>query len=290
MGRDALERRGPGGHERERRRPSGNVAEPDDTWSDWSVEQTDPRHATAATSTGRFLQFRATLTSDNPEATPTLRDLTILYLNTNHAPEVTSIEVPNLDAVNLDNPKKLRFRWTAVDPNEDELTYNLYVRKDGWKNWVLLEEDWEKKEYEWDTTTTPSGEYQLRVVASDRRDNSAEEALTGDRVSTPFLVAHTPPTVTVKVSEIDGDKAVVEATATDPLVRLTGASFSVNGKKWVNVFPAGGLFDRTTATFKFKTDALKPGTHVLVLKVKDASGNTGSGDVLFTVPAKPAEK
>ena len=36
---------------------------------------------------------------------------------------------------------------------------------------------------------------------------------------------------------IEGDQAVVEATASDSLVRLTAASFSVNGKKWVNVFP-----------------------------------------------------
>ena len=78
-------------------------------------------------------------------------------MTTNQAPEVTAIDVPDLDAVNLDNPKKLKIKWTATDPNEDELTYSLYVRKDGWKNWVQLEEDLDKKEYEWDTTTTPVG-------------------------------------------------------------------------------------------------------------------------------------
>ncbi|HEY1859980.1 MAG TPA: two-component regulator propeller domain-containing protein [Gemmataceae bacterium] len=262
---------------------SGNVAEPDDTWSDWSSEQTDPRQATAAAPTARFLQYRVTLNSDSPAVTPSFRDLTLRYLNSNQAPEVTGIDVPNLDAVNLDNPKKFKFKWSATDANEDELTYNLYVRKDGWKNWVLLEEEWEKREYEWDTTTTPSGEYHLKVVASDRRDNPEEEALTGERTSKPFVVSHTPPTVNIKVVGIDGDHAILEATATDPLVRLTGASFAVNGKKWINVFPADGLFDSKTETFKFKTDALKPGSYVLVLKVKDAAGNTGSGDVVFTV-------
>jgi hypothetical protein len=128
----------------------------------------------------------------------------------------------------------------------------------------------------------------VKVVASDRKDNSAEEALTGERVSAPFVVSHTPPAVTVKVTGIDDEQAVVEATATDPLVRLASAAFAVNGKKWVNVFPADGLFDRKTETFKFKTEALKPGTYVLVLKVRDAAGNTGSGDVVFTVEARPA--
>ncbi len=50
------------------------------------------------------------------------------------------------------------------------------------------------------------------------------------------------------------------------------------------------MFDSKTETFKFKTDALKPGTYVLVLKVKDAAGNTGSGDVVFTVEARAAQK
>jgi hypothetical protein len=100
-------------------------------------------------------------------------------------------------------------------------------------------------------------------------------------------VAHTLPAVTVKVGGMEGDRVLVQATAVDALVRITSASFAVNGKKWVNVFPTDGLFDSQRETFQFKTDALKPGTHVLVLKVKDASGNIGSGDVVFTVQAKP---
>src|SRR5262249_10271873 len=196
---------------------------------------------------------------------------------TNQAPEVTEIDVPNLEAVTLENPKKLRFKWSATDPNEDELTYSLYVCKDGWKDWVQLEEGLEKKEYEWDTTTTPAGIYRLKVVASDRKDNATEEALTGARISAPFAVAHAPPIVTVQFKGMEGEQAVFEATATDPLVRLTAASFAVNGKKWVNLFPTDGLFDSKTETFRFKTDALKPATHVVVVRVRDAAGDGGAG-------------
>ncbi|MBY0524018.1 MAG: WD40 repeat domain-containing protein [Gemmataceae bacterium] len=265
---------------------SGNIAEPDDTWSEWSDEQTDAEQATITAPAARFVQYRVTMASDNAMVTPVVRGVALRYMTTNQAPEVSSIEVPDLDAVNLDNPKKLKFKWSATDANEDDLTYNLLVRKDGWKNWVMLEEGLTKTEYEWDTTTTPAGQYQLKVVASDRKDNPAEDALEGERISAPFPVAHAAPTVTVKVVGVEGDQAIVEATATDPLVRLTGASFAVNGKKWINVFPADGLFDSKTETFKFKTEALKSGTHVLVLKVRDAAGNTGSGDVVFTVQPK----
>jgi len=262
---------------------SGNTPEPDETWSNWSREETDCEQAIIRAPAARFLQYRATLTTEDPLGTPTLHRLTLRYMNANQAPEVTAIQVPDLDAANLENPKKLRFKWTATDPNEDELSYSLFVRKEGWKNWVELEGDLDRTDFEWDTTTTPSGIYQLKVVASDRRDNPAEDALTGERLSSSFVVAHEPPKVKLKTAGMEGDQAIIEATASDPEVRLTSASFSVNGKKWVNVFPSDGIFDSKTESFRFKTDVLKPGTYVVVLRVKDAAGNTGSGDLVFTV-------
>jgi hypothetical protein len=268
---------------------SGNVAEPDETWSDWSAEQADGRNASAAAPPARFVQHRVTLTTEDAAVTPAVHAVTLRYATANQAPEVTKVEVPDLDATNLDNPKKLKFKWSATDPNEDDLTYSLFVRKDGWKNWVELEDDLDKTEYEWDSTTTPSGIYRLKVVASDRKDNPDAEALTGERTSAPFVVCHDGPAVVVRVAGHDGDRAVIEATAASALVRLTGAAFAVNGKKWVNVFPTDGLFDGKSEAFRFTTEPLKPGSYVLVLRVRDAAGNTGSGDVVFRVesPKKP---
>lgn len=262
---------------------SGNTAEPDDTWSDWSAEQTDSQESKILAPPARYLQYRVTLATENPKITPELRSISLRYKTTNQAPEITSFEVPDLDAGNADNSKKLKLRWTATDPNDDELTYRLYFRKDGWKEWVLLEDDLEKKDYEWDTTTVPSGAYQVKVVASDRKDNSPEEALTAERISAAFPICHVPPTVTMKVAGMDGDKAILEANAASPLVRLTDASFAINGKRWTPIFPTDGLFDSKSESFRFKTDSLRPGVYVLMLRVRDAAGNTGAADVRFTV-------
>jgi hypothetical protein len=262
---------------------SGNVAEPDETWSDWSAEQSDAHNARVTTPPARFLQYRVTLSTDNPNVSPAVKAVAVRYMTTNQPPEVTGIDVPDLDAANLEKPGKLKVKWTAVDPNEDELTYSLFVRKEGWKNWVQIEGDLSKREYEWDTSGMPSGIYQIKVVASDHKENAPEDALKAERISAPFPVAHTPPVVTVRVTGVEGERAVIEATATDPLVRLTEASFAVNGKKWTPVFPTDGLFDSKSEQFRFKTAALRPGTYVLVLRVRDAAGNVGSGDVVFTV-------
>jgi hypothetical protein len=268
---------------------SGNTAEPDDTWSPWTAAWSDPQLGHAGAPTARFLQYCVHLSTENTAVSPSVRGLALRYKTTNQAPEVTKVDVPDADSSNLDG-KKLKLKWSVQDPNEDELTFRLLVRKEGWKDWVCLEEELEKKEYEWDATGMPSGVYQVKVVASDRRDNPEDEALTGERTSVPFPVSHLPPTVSLKVAGIEDDRAVIEATAKDRLVRLTEASFAVNGKKWVNVFPRDGLFDGKTESFRFKTEALRPGTYVLVLRVRNAAGVMGSADVVFTVRARGAQK
>jgi hypothetical protein len=260
---------------------SGNVADPDGTWSAWSAEQADAVESKAKAPLGRYLQYRVTMTSDNPKVTPEFRQFALRYQTINQAPEIASLEVPDLDTKDIENAKKLKIRWNASDPNEDELTFNIYCKKEGWKDWVLLEENHDKSNYDWDTTGIPSGVYQIKIVASDRKDNAEEDALTAERISTPVPVTHLPPSVTVKVVGFENGAAIVEASATDPYVRLTEASFAVDGKRWTNVFPVDGLFDSKTETFRFKTDALRPGTHVLVLRVRNAAGNFGSGDVVI---------
>ncbi|MBM4069435.1 MAG: WD40 repeat domain-containing protein [Planctomycetes bacterium] len=266
---------------------AGNIADPDATWSDWSAELMDPADAKITLPAARYLQFRVTLASTDAKSTPEVRGVTVRYKNTNLPPEITSLDLPDLAASNLDNSRKIKVRWTAIDPNEDELFYRVYIRKEGWKDWLNIEDEHDKKDYEWDTTTFPAGFYQVKVTASDRRDNAPEEALTATRISRPIAVAHTPPTVTLKTAGMDGDQVIIEAAASDPLVRLTEASFSIDGKKSSSIFPRDGLFDGKTETFRFKTGPLSQGTHVLILRVRNAAGLVGSGDVVFVVRAKP---
>src|SRR4029079_9761037 len=121
------------------------------------------------------------------------------------------------------------------------------------------------------------------VVASDRPDNNESEALHGERISTPVAVAHEPPAVTLKTLGAEKGRVQFEATSESPLVRLHSAMFAIDGGKWSNVFPIDGLFDSKTESFRFAGEMLPAGAHVLVLKVRDAAGNVGSADVVFTV-------
>jgi hypothetical protein len=264
---------------------SGNVPDPDETWSDWTDEQSDGDAAKIGCPTARFLQYRVTLKTKDAAKTPSLNSLTLRYMTTNHAPEVSKIEVPDLDGTDLEKPEKVRIKWRATDPNEDELTYSVYLRKEGWESWICLKDDLGKREFQWDATALPSGLYRVKVVASDQKDNTTADALQGEAISKPFPISNLPPKVTMNVVAVEGGKAILEATANDPMIRICHASYSLDGKAWVNVFPQDGLFDSKHETFRFTTPSLTPGHHVLVLRARNAAGHVGTADAVVVIPS-----
>jgi len=71
---------------------SGNSAEPDNTWSEWSQPYTSSLGEQIASPRGRFLQWRAVLNSTG-EVSPEILDVTAIYLQQNLAPEVTEIVI-----------------------------------------------------------------------------------------------------------------------------------------------------------------------------------------------------
>jgi hypothetical protein len=256
---------------------TGNVGEPDATWSDWSNEQTDPARAQTASPPGRFVQYRARLRTSNPRRTPELRSVSLSYRTSNLAPEVIRLEVPDLSTLEgAARQTRLNLRWEATDPNDDELGFTLFVRKEGWPDWIKLNDaPITEKTLAWDTTAFPSGRYRLKLIASDRPSNSPGDALARERESVSFIVDHDAPAVKVAPR---ADGAVV--TLNDDLTRLVKADYSLDGGPWVAVFPDDGLFDTLHETITISLPDLKSGTHVLMVRTTDSAGNVGAGDAL----------
>src|SRR5262249_50081197 len=157
----------------------------------------------------------------------------------NLAPELTKIDVPDIsEGDGTTRQTQLTLRWEGSDPNGDDLTYVLHVRKEGWPDWVRLgDRPLTEKTYSWDTTALPAGLYRVRVTASDRPSNPTADALTRELVSEPFLVDHEPPSVTVTPN---GKGATV--VLKDRLILLVKAAYALDGGEWIPVFPADGLF------------------------------------------------
>ena len=259
---------------------TGNVAEPDPTWSDWSPEQTDPENAQSQVPAGRFAQYRVTLSTRDPSVTPELHSVNLRYQSANLAPEITKLDVPDVSALDgTTRQTRLTFRWDVTDPNDDELHYQLHVRKEGWPDWVRLnEQPLSEKSFSWDATSVPAGLYRVRVTATDRPSNNEDDALSREKVSEIFIVDHESPAVTIK----PGPRRA-SATLKDKLTRIAKAAYAVDGGDWVPVFPDDGLFDTPVESVTIPLPDLKPGTHILVVRATDAAGNVGTGDSLIEV-------
>lgn len=259
---------------------TGNVAEPDATWSEWSAEQTDPENAQAQAPAGRFVQYRAKLSTRDPSVSPELYGVSLRYQSANLPPEIVKLDVPDVTALDgATRQNRLTFRWDVNDPNDDELHYTLSLRKEGWPDWVRLNEHpLSEKSFSWDTTSVPAGLYRVRIVACDRPSNNEVETLTRERVSDPFIVDHEPPEVTIKQAD-----RRTSATLKDKLTRIAKAAYALDGGEWSPVFADDGLFDTPSETVTILTPDLKPGTHILVVRATDAAGNVATGDALIEV-------
>ena len=259
---------------------SGNVGEPDATWSAWSPEQTDPDSSRANAPPGRFVQYRVTLKSTEQNATPEVHSVALLSQSANLPPEITKIDVPDVSASDgSSRQSRMTLRWDVTDPNGDDLIYTLHIRKDGWPDWIRLGEGPQtESSFAWDSTAVPAGTYRLRVTASDRPSNNPTEAQSRDRESEPFIVDHRPPTVTITPKA-----ARVTVVLKDNLTRLVKASYALDGGDWLSIFPDDGLFDTPSETITIALPDLKPGTHILVVRATDAAGNLGTGDAIVEI-------
>jgi hypothetical protein len=265
---------------------SGNTRTPDATWSNWSAPQTALEGNITAPA-ARYLQWKLTMPKPTPEAA--VDGVTIAYMNRNIAPEIEALGVQEpavvfissaypsapqvVEATNpdeygiftsLDNPReratadpgKRMFRrgfrtisWRASDDNGDTLRYTLEFRMKGSDKWLRLRENIEETQMNFDTSQLPDGRYELRLTASDDRDNP-DMPLTDSREDVEFAVDNTAPKIAVTNS---GSEVVVRIT--DELSPVGRVEYSSDAEKWVRITPVDGIADSRDETFRLpRTD------------------------------------
>jgi hypothetical protein len=110
---------------------SGDVARPDQTWSDWSASYSNSSGQPITSPPARFIQYRALFKSTVEDASgasmPYLSSVSIYYLTRSQSPIVT-ITTPS-EGDFLSGTSTLH--WTALDPDHDTLSYDVYYSDDG---------------------------------------------------------------------------------------------------------------------------------------------------------------
>jgi hypothetical protein len=270
---------------------SGNTEKPDDSWSAWStpLERPGPVRSPAA----RFLQVRARLSAGGD---PILYAVTAYYLPQNQNTVLKEIGVEprsgkpstakrssrSKPSARGDEPPApttvYQVDWKTDNPDGDELRFRLRYRSEGQKIWrhILKEsETLTKTRYEWDTEGIPDGYYRIRVDASDELANPARYALQTSEISEPFLIDNHPP-------RLEGLRAAgkrVQGIARDEAGPIARLEYAVDGGDWLPFFPVDDLLDSAEERFDLKLEDLKPGPHIIAVRVTDAAGNTGVSEV-----------
>ena len=179
--------------------------------------------------------------------------------------------------------------WTSHDDNDDDLTFTLYIRGEGEKNWRLLKDKIEQHHYSWDSTTMPDGAYYLKLVASDSPSNPSDQALTATRESERFEVDNSQPEI-LNLRAAASKGASGDFTVTfdvhDPAIPVARAEYSLDSGDWSLIFPKGDLSDSREESYELALRHLTPGEHTISVRAADRNENVTSSKITVTVGGK----
>ncbi|HEY2091039.1 MAG TPA: hypothetical protein VGJ81_04060 [Thermoanaerobaculia bacterium] len=274
---------------------SGNTRTPDSTWSSWSMPSGSVE-GNIDTPPGRYIQWKMSM--PKPSMDMAVHGVTAGYMNRNVAPVIDSIAVADpavvyitsaypaspqvVEATNpdengiftsLDSPREKNepgkkvyrkgFRtitWRAHDDNGDSIRYALSFRSHGTDKWLRLRDDLDENQFNFDTSQMPDGTYELRLTASDARDNP-DNALSDSKEGVEFQVDNTPPQIAFTTA---GSDVVVHVT--DKMSPIGRVEYSVDAQKWIRIQPEDGISDSPDETYKLPRSSVA-GKFVIVRAV-----------------------
>ncbi|BDI31241.1 hypothetical protein CCAX7_32920 [Capsulimonas corticalis] len=359
----------PAGTTVEVRTRSGDTSLPDASWTAWSAPYTKPQGEPITSPAARYLQYQVTFQSSESAMkagqAPQLHSVTAYYLPKNQPPTVKITSPATGDALS----KTATLRWSASDPDQDTLTYDLSYSSDAGKTWTpikkhvptaptppaatptapgapaagakpatpaaapaapakltydqrlaLMKADLAKHpeipagireqllaqapdiihkamaneaanpapapvaavkdtSFAWDTTDVADGQYEVRVVASDKSSNP-KDALTAESISGIITIANKAPALTTSAPVVGTDKTVtIQGTATSSSVFVKAVQYRVDNGDWMAAAPDDGLFDSTHEAFSFTTIPLTTGAHTIQIQSLDMAGNSATSTV-----------
>jgi hypothetical protein len=171
-------------------------------------------------------------------------------------------------------------RWTATDPNGDDLLYKVEIRGTNETQWKLLKDKVKERFISWDSTSYPDGWYVVRVTASDAPSNPSGEALSGELDSDAFLIDNTPPDIANLLGTRNGNAVTVRWRAKDAASNLDEAEYSIDGKDWAVVQPTTRLTDSQEHEYNLTIPDAGPGEHTVAIRVSDEFDNQAVAKVI----------
>jgi len=289
---------------------SGNSNRPNVTWSDWSPPYQKNAGEQILSPGARYLQFRVMFKTQSSKVTPLLRKISLYYLQTNLAPEITKLTLLPANVVYLKPPvqteviwgvdthiteknkdqaeveamivpkkaEKKGFQtavWEANDENGDSLDYSISIRKEDENKWRILKENWTEPIYAFDTLSLPDGVYLLKVVASDSPSNPSGMELTVEKIARPLVIDNSMPIIKDFKVNREKNKLVVTFVAQDLMSSIQEVKYLIRPGEWKSIFSEDGICDSKEESFRISIALPPQSDDLITVKVQDSHGNIG---------------
>jgi len=288
---------------------SGNSFEPNRLWSDWSppIQKTEEQILSPK---ARYLQVKVLFRMQTGNASPSLQKIGLFYLQTNIAPQIKKLMIlppnevyikpPDQEEIiwgledispakeekkreekSFYTPKKAERKgyqtvtWEADDDNEDDLTYSLYIKKEGETSWRLLKDRLTDSLFAFDTLTFPDGSYFIRLEASDLPSNPSGLELKTEKTGQLLVIDHSLPVITgFSVVKEKGELAVAFQAA-DAFSSIEEVEYLIRPGLWRVVFPVDGICDSKQESYKFSVPLPPNADNLISVRVTDRHHNVG---------------
>jgi hypothetical protein len=297
---------------------SGNTETADDTWSAWSPAYTTAEGTPITSPKARYLQWRAVLSGsgEGPVLTsvtaaylqrnlkPEVRSITVhppgIVFQKPYStgdPELAGFEnqstpdrrlaqaAQNAQGASSPSLGRRTYQkglqtviWRADDENDDDLSYDVWYRREGDVGWNALRHNLTESILVWDTATVPNGTYFIKIVASDAPSNAIGTALTGELESIAFEVDNTPPQIIVSGARVEGTRTIVVFDVRDDHSPVLRVECSQDGQLWRGAFPVDGIADSKFEHYEVAIDGTL-GPRGLTLRATDAMNNVATAQV-----------
>ena len=258
---------------------TGNSNIPDKTWTDWSAPFMESENSTIGVSQVRYFQIKAALNIATPGRFPYLDSFRVFYVQANLPPQLKKIDISRLPG-NPDKDKAakkedkiqkaLTIAWDAVDPNQDRLKYDLYLKKIEHENWILVKENLTTRKFDLLTELFEDGKYVLKVAADDSLSNPPDTARTNSKISPPFIIDSTAPVL----ENFSAKERTLGFRVVDTTSIIAHVLYSLDGDLWYPVFPRDMINDSKAEDFSFTLNTDSPKfKKVVFIKVVDECNN-----------------
>jgi hypothetical protein len=292
---------------------SGNTANPDSTWSDWSPPASSADGAAIQSPAARFLQWKATLKKTGAAASPRLREVTVSYLPKNIAPRITSITVlpagvslqalpqPIADAggdasgadasaaggvIQQIPPRRLfqrgaiSLQWQAEDRNGDTMEYSIFYKAaNSAGDFYPLKTATRDNYFTVDPNALPDGRYIFKVQVTDGLSNPGNLALSDEQETEAVEIDNAPPVVSAEAPRLNNLTLEIVFRASDAVSIIRRAEYQLDGGAWKSIFPVDGIADSKQEEFRVSLTLPDAKRHTVAFRAFDANSNVGSAQV-----------